>query len=178
MGPAVNPHPGQKWTFADYAALAVLVAAAIILFFPGLSLRSLWGSEGRWAVIAREMMLSGNYFLPTINGIVYFDKPLLSYWAIIPFSLISGVTEASARIPGVLAGIGTGGPRLRHRQTAFRPGIGVLCRSHSPDDGDVRFSGRGRRRRRSSTSWPYGRCSGSCRAGAPNALSTGIYCST
>ncbi len=107
MGPAVNPAPGQKWTFADYAALAVLVAAAIILFFPGLSLRSLWGSEGRWAVIAREMMLSGNYFLPTINGIVYFDKPLLSYWAIIPFSLISGVTEASARIPGVLAGIGT-----------------------------------------------------------------------
>ncbi|OPY04075.1 MAG: Undecaprenyl phosphate-alpha-4-amino-4-deoxy-L-arabinose arabinosyl transferase [Syntrophorhabdus sp. PtaB.Bin184] len=107
MGPVVNPSPGQRWTFADYAALAVLVAAAGVLFFSGLSWRSLWGSEGRWAVIAREMMLSGNYFLPTINGVVYFDKPLLSYWAIVPFSLFSGVTEMSARIPNVLAGMGT-----------------------------------------------------------------------
>jgi 4-amino-4-deoxy-L-arabinose transferase-like glycosyltransferase len=102
----VNPTPRQKWTFADYAALAILVAAAAVLFFSGLSYRSLWGSEGRWAVIAREMMQSGDYFLPTINGIVYFDKPLLSYWAIIPFSLFSGVTEVSARIPGVVSGIG------------------------------------------------------------------------
>lgn len=107
MGPARNTAPGQKWTVTDYAVLAVLVAAAAILFFSGLSWRSLWGSEGRWAVIAREMMQSGNYFLPTINGVVYFDKPLLSYWAIIPFSLFSGVTETSARIPGVLAGMGT-----------------------------------------------------------------------
>jgi len=87
--------------------LAILVAAAAVLFCSGLSIRSLWGSEGRWAVIAREMIFSGNYFLPTINGSVYFDKPLLSYWAIIPFSLFSGVTETSARIPGALAGIGT-----------------------------------------------------------------------
>ena len=75
------------------------------LFLSGLSLRSLWGSEGRWAVVAREMMQTGNYFLPTINGQVYFDKPLLSYWAIIPFSWFTGVTETSARLPGALAGL-------------------------------------------------------------------------
>ncbi len=99
--------PYRKWSSRDYIALAILVAAAGVLFCTGLSLRSLWGSEGRWAVVAREMMQGGNYFLPTINGSVYFDKPLLSYWAIIPFSLISGVTEASARFPGALAGVGT-----------------------------------------------------------------------
>ncbi|MDD3845432.1 MAG: glycosyltransferase family 39 protein [Syntrophorhabdaceae bacterium] len=103
----VNSTAGQKWSLPDYIALTVLVAAAAVLLFSGLSVRSLWGSEGRWAVIAREMMQTGNYFLPTINGIVYFDKPLLSYWAIVPFSLIWGVTETSARLPGVLAGIGT-----------------------------------------------------------------------
>jgi len=103
----VSRTSAQKWYLADYAALAVLVAAAAILLCSGLSVRSLWGSEGRWAVIAREMMHSGNYFLPTINGAVYFDKPLLSYWAIIPFSFLGGVTETSARIPAVLAGIGT-----------------------------------------------------------------------
>jgi len=107
MNTDVNRTSFQKWSLGDYTALAVLVAAAAILFCSGLSVRSLWGSEGRWAVIAREMMHSGNYFLPTINGAVYFDKPLLSYWAIIPFSFPWGVTEVSARIPAALAGIGT-----------------------------------------------------------------------
>ncbi len=99
--------PYRPWSSRDYAALAFLVALAAVIFCTGLSLRSLWGSEGRWAVVAREMMQGGNYFLPTINGSVYFDKPLLSYWAIIPFSLFSGVTETSARLPGALAGVGT-----------------------------------------------------------------------
>lgn len=87
--------------------LVILVVLSCTLFFSGLSIRSLWGSEGRWAVVAREMIQSGNYFLPTINGEVYFDKPLFSYWAIIPFALKGGVTETAARMPGVLAGIMT-----------------------------------------------------------------------
>lgn len=117
---------------ADYAGLAVLLAAASILLLPGISLRSLWGSEGRWAVIAREMMQTGNYFLPTINGQVYFDKPLLSYWAIIPFSWFTGVTESTARLPGVLAGIATVGMvyalgrRLFGRATGFLGGVVLL----------------------------------------------------
>ncbi|MHB8109677.1 MAG: ArnT family glycosyltransferase [Syntrophorhabdaceae bacterium] len=107
MKDIISNKPKGKWSTADYAGLAILVAAAASLFLSGLSLKSLWGSEGRWAVIAREMIQNGNYFLPTINGEVYFDKPLSSYWAIIPFSYFGKVTEASARIPGALAGIGT-----------------------------------------------------------------------
>jgi 4-amino-4-deoxy-L-arabinose transferase-like glycosyltransferase len=120
--------PGGKWTLADYAGLAVLLVAASALFLPGISLRSLWGSEGRWAVVAREMMQSGNYFLPTINGQIYFDKPLLSYWAIIPFSWFTGVTETTVRLPGALAAIATVGlvyalgRRLFDRATGFLAG--------------------------------------------------------
>ncbi len=84
----------------------LLIILSTVLLFTGLSIRSLWGSEGRWAEIAREMILSGNYFLPTINGIVYFDKPLLSYWAILPFSLNGTVTEASSRLPSAISGVG------------------------------------------------------------------------
>ncbi len=117
---------------ADYAGLAVLLAAASLLFLPGISLRSLWGSEGRWAVIAREMIQTGDYFLPTINGQVYFDKPLLSYWAIIPFAWLTGVTETTARLPGALAGIATVGivyalgRRLFGRETGFLGGIVLI----------------------------------------------------
>lgn len=99
--------PGKKWLPLDFAYLGGITFFSALLTMTGLSVRSLWGSEGRWAEIAREMIFSGNYFLPTINGQLYFDKPLLSYWAIIPFSLNGTVTEVSARMPGALAGIGT-----------------------------------------------------------------------
>src|SRR5262249_49762572 len=59
-------------------ALAVLLLAAS-LFLIKLGDRSLWGSEGRWSEVTREMQLTQNYFWPTINGRVYYDKPLLSY---------------------------------------------------------------------------------------------------
>lgn len=99
--------PEKKWLPLDFVYLAGITFFSALLTMTGLSVRSLWGSEGRWAEIVREMLYSGNYFLPTINGLMYFDKPLLSYWAIIPFSLNGTVTEASARMPSALAGIGT-----------------------------------------------------------------------
>lgn len=80
--------------------------AAIILLFFTLGHRSLWGSEGRWAEIAREMMISGDYFHPTINGIPYFDKPLFTYWVITFTAWITGtLNEFTVRFPGALAGI-------------------------------------------------------------------------
>ncbi len=95
----------EKWSSQDWIYCALLGVIAVIVFFPGLSIRSLWGSEGRWAVIAREMFRSGNYFLPTINGEVYFDKPLLSYWVILPFYWAFGITEWTARVPTALAAV-------------------------------------------------------------------------
>jgi 4-amino-4-deoxy-L-arabinose transferase-like glycosyltransferase len=86
-------------------AVAVLVLSAI-LYFVRLGDRALWASEFRWAEVAREMLLSHNYFWPTINGRVYFDKPLGSYWLVIGSTWISGhIDEAAARIPGATAGV-------------------------------------------------------------------------
>jgi 4-amino-4-deoxy-L-arabinose transferase-like glycosyltransferase len=92
---------GQNWVLPG-----LLLLMSAILLLAGLSIRSLWGSEGRWTEVVREMIRSGNYFLPTINGKVYFDKPLLSYWAILPFSSKGIVTEASSRLPSAISGIG------------------------------------------------------------------------
>jgi 4-amino-4-deoxy-L-arabinose transferase-like glycosyltransferase len=86
-------------------ALAVLLLAASLLFIR-LGDRSLWGSEGRWAEVTREMQLTQNYFWPTINGRVYYDKPLLSYWLIAAAArLTGGVDELASRLPGALAGL-------------------------------------------------------------------------
>jgi 4-amino-4-deoxy-L-arabinose transferase-like glycosyltransferase len=88
-----------------FRAGCVLILAAI-LFLVRLGARALWSSEFRWAEIAREMLATHNYFWPTINGHVYYDKPLGSYWLVIfstPFT--GGLDEAATRLPCAIAGI-------------------------------------------------------------------------
>lgn len=81
-------------------------ALAALLFFLRLGARALWGPEGRWAEIAREMQLTGNYFWPTINGNPYYDKPLLSYWLVTGAThLAGGMSEAAGRLPSAAAGL-------------------------------------------------------------------------
>ncbi|TAK00121.1 phospholipid carrier-dependent glycosyltransferase, partial [bacterium] len=62
--------------------------------------------EGRWAEITREMRLTGNYFWPTINGTVYYDKPLLSYWLVSGAAFLTGnLDELATRLPSAVAGL-------------------------------------------------------------------------
>ena len=81
-------------------------SVAVLCMFCFLGARGLWASEDRWAEIAREMRLTGDYFHPCINGVPYFDKPLLGYWLILPGAAITGrLDEAVARLPSALAGL-------------------------------------------------------------------------
>jgi 4-amino-4-deoxy-L-arabinose transferase-like glycosyltransferase len=80
--------------------------AVFFLLFWALGDRSLWGSEGRWAEITREMFKTGDFFHPTIGGESYFAKPLLTYWAIAVFSVMTGrLDEFILRLPSVLAAL-------------------------------------------------------------------------
>lgn len=79
---------------------------AVIALFMFLGRNALWGSEDRWAEIAREMMLTGDILHPAINWQVYFDKPHLTYWLILPFGyLAGGVNEFIVRLPSALAAL-------------------------------------------------------------------------
>ena len=91
---------GSRW----YGAAAMALAA--LLFAVRLGARALWASEGRWAEVVREMVLSGDYFWPTINGKLYYDKPLLSYWFIVGATYVTGgVNETAARLPSAIFGL-------------------------------------------------------------------------
>jgi 4-amino-4-deoxy-L-arabinose transferase-like glycosyltransferase len=103
--PAGLPQPAMDDSRFRLGAGLVLILAAI-LFFARLGARALWSSEFRWAEIAREMMVTHNYFWPTINGHVYYDKPLGSYWLVLlstPFT--GGLNEAATRLPCAIAGL-------------------------------------------------------------------------
>jgi 4-amino-4-deoxy-L-arabinose transferase-like glycosyltransferase len=53
--------------------------------------------EGRYSEISREMAQSGDWVTPRLNGIKYFEKPPLQYWASAAAFNVLGVNEVAAR---------------------------------------------------------------------------------
>ena len=60
-------------------------------------------TETRYAEIAREMLASGDWLIPRLNGIPHFHKPPLAYWISASGMALLGVNEWGARIGAVLA---------------------------------------------------------------------------
>jgi 4-amino-4-deoxy-L-arabinose transferase-like glycosyltransferase len=62
--------------------------------------------EGRYAEIAREMLVSGDYITPQLNFLPYLEKPPLVYW-LTAFSLkLGGLNEWAARFIPALSALG------------------------------------------------------------------------
>lgn len=62
----------------DFFFLSILLG---VLFFTFLGSRPLFvPDEGRYAEIAREIIVNHDWITPTLNGITYFEKPMLFYW--------------------------------------------------------------------------------------------------
>jgi len=79
--------------------LGVLAALFVALWFGTLETRALfWPDEGRYADVAREMAASGDYVTPRLNGLKYFEKPPLQYWASAIAFRIFEPDEWSARL--------------------------------------------------------------------------------
>jgi len=63
-----------------YDVLLLIVVLGTVFGYE-LSMRALWEpDEGRYAEIPREMVASGDYVTPRLNGVKYFEKPPLFYW--------------------------------------------------------------------------------------------------
>ena len=82
----------------------LVLASGFILFF-NLWSRSLENHDYlRYAEVAREMIRSGEWVVPHLNGEIYVDKPPLTFWLIaIPSSLYGSVTPLFARLPSALS---------------------------------------------------------------------------
>ncbi len=98
-----------------------------LLIFWNLGARALWGAEGRWAEVVREMIISGDFFHPTIAGLPYFDKPLGSYWLIALASLFTGLNEWAVRLPSALCALAALGAVRRLGSQLWVPAAGCLA---------------------------------------------------
>ncbi|HEX5629499.1 MAG TPA: phospholipid carrier-dependent glycosyltransferase, partial [Usitatibacteraceae bacterium] len=63
--------------------------------------------EGRYSEISREMAASGDWVTPRLNGIKYFEKPPLQYWASAASFALLGDSEYAARLYTGLCGLAT-----------------------------------------------------------------------
>jgi 4-amino-4-deoxy-L-arabinose transferase-like glycosyltransferase len=87
--------------------VALCAGVAALLYFSGLGRPALWEpDEGRYAEVAREMLLQGDYVTPRNDWVRYFEKPPLVYWVTAGAMKIFGANEFAARAPAALFSIG------------------------------------------------------------------------
>jgi 4-amino-4-deoxy-L-arabinose transferase-like glycosyltransferase len=87
--------------------LTLYALLGAILYLPGLGRPALWEpDEGRYAEIAREMVVSGDYVTPHDDFELYFEKPPLVYWANAASIRIFGGNEFAVRLPAALFSVG------------------------------------------------------------------------
>lgn len=88
--------------------LILLLIVVVPLFTLGLSNHGLWSAdEPRVAEIGREMALSGNWAVPTLNQKPFLEHPPLYYASLaVAFKAFGTVSDKVARIPSALFAFG------------------------------------------------------------------------
>jgi 4-amino-4-deoxy-L-arabinose transferase-like glycosyltransferase len=81
------------------------VIALAMAWFGALEYRALVNpDEGRYGEIAREMVVTGDWVTPRLNGLKYFEKPPLQYWATAAAISVFGEQAWVARLWTAFAG--------------------------------------------------------------------------
>jgi len=94
----------QKIWF-DILLLAIGLGIFYALFLGSYALVA--PDEARYAEIAREMLVSGHFITPHLNGVIYLEKPILFYWLEALSIKLFGLSEWSVRFwPACLAILG------------------------------------------------------------------------
>lgn len=114
--------------------LVLLLVVLAIVWFAPLGLRHLIPSdEGRYAEMAREMFVTGDWITPRYNGYKYFEKPPLQTWLNALTFAWFGIGEWQARLytglasfAGVLL-VGFTGARLFNPLSGFLAAVVLAC---------------------------------------------------
>ncbi len=109
-----------------YAVFALAVYLLLYIF-------PLWGrplfvpDESRYGEIPREMIADGDFVVPHLDGLRYFEKPVLAYWVHAGAIMIFGENRFALRLPSALA-VGLTGLIIFFllRRLLPRPDDGVL----------------------------------------------------
>ena len=87
--------------------LLMCTGSVLLLYLVGLGRPPLWEpDEGRYAEIAREMVVEHDYITPRNNFVRYFEKPPLVYWVTAVSLRVFGRNEFAVRLQAAVASVG------------------------------------------------------------------------
>ena len=109
--------------------LPFLFVFSLLLYLTFLGSRDLWAPvEPRYGEIARVMFSRGEWLVPTVNGELYTDKPILFFWLVLAFSHLFGeINEWTMRLPSALASVGLVIVTYRLGRDFFDHRVGLLA---------------------------------------------------
>ena len=88
--------------------LAWLLVATLVILGSGLGLKDPWPPDApRFALIARDMLASGDWLIPRVGGVIYADKPPLFMWLQASAIWLTGSLRAGYLLPALVSGLGT-----------------------------------------------------------------------
>jgi 4-amino-4-deoxy-L-arabinose transferase-like glycosyltransferase len=83
-----------------------LVSACLAVYLPVFFRMPLSRAEAMYALIPKEMLASGSWLTPLLNGVPYLDKPQLLYWLNLLSYKVFGVSDWAARVPTLALALG------------------------------------------------------------------------
>ncbi len=123
-----------NYAFNDKSAFWLLLGLAFIVISAGLGLRDPWpADEPRFALVAKQMVESGQWLFPMRGLDLYADKPPLFMWALALCYALTGSMRFAFLLPSLLASLLTIGllvdltRRLWNQSTAMVAGLVLLC---------------------------------------------------
>jgi len=82
----------------------ILLSLYILAYLLPLGARDLFvPDETRYAEVPREMITSGDWVVPHLNGLRYFEKPVLGYWVHAGAQMLFGQNNFAVRLPSALS---------------------------------------------------------------------------
>jgi len=114
-----------------------LALALVVIIGTGVGIRDPWpADEPRFAAVARDMMLTGEWLFPRVGGDLYQDKPPLFFWMLAASYAVFGSLRWSFLIPSFVAA-GTTlfliydlGRRLVSREAGLAAAVMTVCTLH------------------------------------------------
>lgn len=86
-----------------HCGIAILLIFSLFLNLPYMHLREFQGEEGRRVIVAENMLKSGDWIVPHVEGAVYLKKPPFYNWILAWIFYITGIiSETTARLSSVI----------------------------------------------------------------------------
>ena len=84
-------------------AWVLVIVTCGLAFFTFLGHSPLWNiDEGMHAAMSKDMVLSGDWITPRLNGEAFVDKPVLFTWLVAASLKVLGFSELAARLPSAV----------------------------------------------------------------------------